>query len=419
MTDGATHRTGEEHDISDTMHEPVSGDPGASVAPNKDASGHSTQAMASLDIVGDTTTDDAVSIDHSSCCPECCSRFDCHASCLGHASPNPSINGGETFNDSSSGIFDEKFETSLKVVNEALLTHWRSKDSKLTKLKDVFVEGWRHGTSSANQTPAPKEVMQQTLHSPTSNKKSSPLGKQPRQSIFRNPTNGRVDGAKVAVQKVICTEEKTLDKSKPASAGSAPLLRIVEPPSAKEANSLIEGGRIKPSDKAKSLVHVEANGSRRIVNRKPAVPTVDLPGDTRSDSVTAETLTSPTVRTVCTDLLKKIVSQAPIRLKYIDKNRAMFGYALVTGKRVQEMVVVVFDTAAILSSITFEYKRTGKVVLPHEISPMDLVGNCIRSALYLMVAACVYALVVRILKVVLAVLRIVLLPVTLCAWVVG
>jgi len=85
----------------------------------------------------------------------------------------------------------------------------------------------------------------------------------------------------------------------------------------------------------------------------------------------------------------------------------------------KDMVIVIVDTASVISAMLFEYNRTGAFAVPSGSSASEVFGNCLRSILYLMITTCIYALVVKILRTALVILRLVLLPVRICAWVLG
>ncbi|KAJ9651609.1 hypothetical protein H2198_009112 [Neophaeococcomyces mojaviensis] len=422
MPERVTRRTGVEYSADDAFGEDKSCSSNMSATTNAVKVNLFPQAISPFDVVSRTATNNTVLTDHSTCCPECCAHFDCHESCLGHPSPNASTKGSEVSSLTSVGIFDGNFETSVKAVNEALLTPWTSRNSQLRKLKAAFVKGSRYGTSPPVRPPISEEGMKKTLRSSPPRQKYDPVEKQPRRPVVKGPRDRRAGEAKVAAQKAMCEEDNSPVVSKPVTSVKLTQSPVVKPPqilkSKKEARPIHEEGNTNTQELTPPG-SFEANKGRRVISKTRTVSFSSLPDDTRSDSGSIETTASRSSRITRTDLLNKLISRDLIKLNYIEKTSAMVDRAQVIGRRLQEMLIVVSNTTVALSCMIFEYKRTGILSLPEGTSAAELAANCIRSTLYLMIATCVCALVVKTSKVVLMILRIVLLPAKLCAWIIG
>lgn len=338
--------------------------------------------------------------DHSICCPECCVQYDCHEGCLGHPSPAASVADSETSSLISMGVFDASFETSVKAVNQVLLEPPKNHDSKLAWLRTAFVGGPRSKPSSPTRTSTKQDLMKRTMRkSPTPQDTSrqhikKPREPDPKQAITAavqamdvgGSSNGKVDARVKSGRK---TEATPIDR--PAT-----------------------------RQRKKTQLGHEANEGRRVSGK----------ADVRSEQVTSsseETLVDPpavedqddTDRVSVLSRVSSLIRRPAFRWGYVEDHPVLFGYAQATTMHLKEWSAVVLSTFATLSTMAFEYKRTGTLAIPGSTCASELLGNCVRSILYLMIAACVYAAVVKVMRVVLIVLRIVLFPVKVCAWIIG
>ncbi|KAK5939675.1 hypothetical protein PMZ80_008055 [Knufia obscura] len=338
--------------------------------------------------------------DHSICCPECCVQYDCHEGCLGHPSPAASVADSEASSLRSMGVFDASFETSVKAVNQVLLEPPKNHDSKLVRLRTAFVGGPRSKPSSPTRTTTRQDLMKRTMRkSPTPQDTSRRHMKGPREPDPKQAVTAAVQAMDVGSSSKGKVDEQVKSSRKTGAA-----------PTDRPATRL---------GKKAQLDH-EANKGRRVSEK------VHLCSERVPDSSEETLVESPAVesqdetdRMSVLSRMSSLMRRPAFRWSYIDDHPALVGYAHAAAMHLKEWSAVVLSTASTFSVMAFDYKRTGTFALPGSTSASELLGNCLRSILYLMIAACIYAAVVKVMRVVLVVLRIVLFPVKVCAWIIG
>lgn len=338
--------------------------------------------------------------DHSICCPECCVQFDCHEGCLGHPSPAMSLAESETSSLVSMGVFDASFETSVQAVNKVLLEPPKNTSSKLAKVKTAFVRGPRPKPSSPTKsfigqdlmrrtmrkTPAPREVGQKSVEGP----------KKPETRLAVTAAVRAMDANDNSTEEVINREgPESIPHDVPAY--KPDLKPRKKRQAAHEAN---EGRRV--SGKGDFCSDRPVSGPRETADEIPPEPHSQGGDNVSMLSRMSSLVRRPNLRWSCMDKHPKLLSHTQGLLS-----------------RLKEMVVVVLDTTSLVSVMVLKYKREGRVVIPKGVSTSELFGDIVRSMLYLMIAACIYAWVVRVLRAVLVVVRVLLIPVRICAWVIG
>jgi len=337
--------------------------------------------------------------DHSLCCPNCCVQFDCHEGCLGHPNLAASIADSETSSLVSMGIFDASFETSLNAVNKVLLEPPKTPYSKLNKIRTAFVGGPRSKPNSPTKTCTKHDLMKRTMReSPTLQDTSREQIKRPREPGPKQAVTAAMRAMDVGsplAEKVIA-KGKSGQKARAAMSARFAIRQGKQPLPCNEAN---EGRRV--SEKAEACLEQVASSSEKTLFDAPIVEV--------QDSGTISMLSR----------MSSLIQRPISRWSYVDDHPALSSYAQVAVTRFKEMSIVVLRASSTLSTMAFEYKRTGIVAIPDSTSASELLGDCLRGILYLMLAACVYAMVFKVLRVVLVVLRIVLFPVKVCAWIIG
>jgi len=338
--------------------------------------------------------------DHSICCPECCIQFDCHEGCLGHPSPAISLAESETSSLASMGVFDASFETSVQAVNKVLLEPSKNTSSKLAKVKTAFVRGPRPRPSSPTKSFTGQDLMRRTM-------RKSPA---PREVGQKSVGGSRKPDTRLAVTAAVramdandnSTEEVT-NRERPESiphgvpAYKADLKSRKKRQAAHEAN---EGRRV--SGKAEVLSDRTVSGPREAADE--VLPEPHSQGDDNMSMLSR---------------MSSLVRRPKLRWSCMDKHPKLLSHTQGLLSRLKEMVFVVLDTTSLISVMVLEYKREGRLVVPKGVSTSELFGDIVRSMLYLMIAACIYAWVVRVLRAVLVVVRVLLIPVRICAWVIG
>lgn len=347
--------------------------------------------------------------DHSTCCPKCCVEFNCHAGCLGH-SPQGEVDKSETSSLPSVGIFDASFETSVKAINEVLLTPQDKRGSALAKLRQAFTESIWHVNSSLTRESAKQKPLKRTLRRP------SPVRGQP---IISDPVR------KTKTPRVTDVKQAKVAAAKAMGANSTANRRLPQGP--QPAKSKDSWTRLR---KASTIIDSHTSKNEANECRKVSAATFTTQLDTIKDNghekdediiesdvddVAAKSARAESVIGKIEALVLSGSISNPLlacRPTMLEHGPALFG-------KWKEITMITLDTMTILLCIIYDYKRTGRLVIPGDVSLTELMGNCLRALLHLMIAACIYALLVEISRVALCVLRILLLPVRLCAWVVG
>lgn len=382
-------------------------------------------------------TRDMVDIcDHSVCCPQCCITFDCHGGCLGH--PSPGVSNSETASLVSMGVFDANFETSVKAVNEALLTPSDRPEGKLAKIRTAF--GWRSGATPPQKMSPRPSTMKRTLRDDSLSQKVNVGLDRPGRPVIKGPRQFAKKDAKAAAIKAFDidggSKENLLHSRKVQTEAKVKLETKV---------------RSKTTARQKQPhLQVEANESRRIVSKGSQVSgefvsELDKSSSHSSETTLVESEVEPGAESDsgyeavhlsrCEDHRSEPISMLDKLNAFIREksniarprgiglnmmtNPALLNYACSITLKVRDMAMIVAETGSIIAAMVFEYNRSGLLALPEGVCPSELLGDTVRSILYLMVAACVYALVVKVGRIILGILRIVLLPVRVCAWIVG
>lgn len=372
---------------------------------------------------------------HSVCCPECCTEFDCHGSCLGHPNPNVSVVDSETSSLASMGIFDANFETSVKAVNMTLLTPSGRSDGKLAKIRTAL--GWKSGTSSPTQSPPRVSLTKRTL-------RDEPLSQKVNIGLIRHPQQTSHGTRDIDIKQAKAAAIK--------AQGIADISQKTPRGHDKAQNWDTSKGRTRRKTKEYKNEKVntppEANKSRRISEKvckagqdealEPKTPMSNFlePVLTQSQSRNEATVKDePTGHTKASDeedqsqsMLSRVsmfIRENPClsRPKCVDlsvlANPVLLSYLRSLPIAIKDMTVTVADTSSVIVEVALEYNRSGNVVLPAGTNASEIAGNILRSVLYLMITAYVYALCAKAGSMCLAFLRIVLLPIRICAWIIG
>lgn len=363
--------------------------------------------------------------DHSLCCPECCTEFDCHDGCLGHPSPNVSVVDSETSSLVPMGVFDANFETSVKAVNMALLTRADKSDSKLAKFRTAL--GWKPGSSSPTRSSPRPSLTRRTLRDePLSQKVNIGLIRHPQPAIQEtkkvDDLQARV--AAVKAQDILHHSHKTSDNSNKArDTGNLDHHRKKKPREAQSINCELteanKGRRI--GGKYRKVSKNEADATRTTEHHDLCnTNTFKEEFTVHSDSVNSTIGLSSMLYRVNKFMRESTYIPRP---EHIDPDILTSPFFLNHLRSflivLKDMSITIADTTSTLVAITFEYNRTGQVTVPRGTTVNEIAGNMLRTALYLMITACIYALCLKVGRAILAVLRFVLLPVRICAWIIG
>ena len=339
--------------------------------------------------------------DHSICCPECCVQFDCHEGCLGHPSPAVSLAESETSSLVSMGVFDASFETSVHAVNKVLLEPSRPPISKLAKVKTAFVRGPRPRPGSPTKSFVGQDLRRRTMRkSPT-----------PQETIRQYVGDHRKPVAKSAVTAAV----RAMD----ADDSSTEDLNNLKRPTAKVHDIMAHMAVQKPRNK-RQAGH-EANEGRRVSGKAEACSDrmTSISRGMPDEALSKEPPAQDDGKSSMLARMSSLVRRPNLRWSCIEKHPRILSHTQGLLVRLKDMVFVVLDTTSLISVMAFKYKCEGRIVVPKGISTSELFGNFLRSMLYLMIAACIYAWVVKVLRVVLVVVRVILLLVRICAWIVG
>lgn len=372
---------------------------------------------------------------HAVCCPECCAGSDCHDSCLGHPSPNAGVLDSETSSLVSMGIFDANFETSVKAVNKALLTPADKADGKLAKVRTAL--SWKCGTSSLTKSSPRPNTMKRTLRNETLSQKvniglirpSQPTIQGPRRSDTAQAktaavkaqhmadssrkSGGNPDEARIETTSKTRTSKKTkIDKKeKMGKPTEADKVRHVSNQARKVSKNDISASDAPPSNSSETTL-VQSECENEAISKKE---TKDECTSKEPDSDTLSMLSR-----VNTFIRKRSFIARPKRIELTTlTSPVLLSHLHSLILVLKDMALTVADTTSVVIVMAIEYNRSGNVVLPVDISASEFAGNLLRSILYLMIAACLYALCLKAGRLVLAILRFVLLPVKICAWIIG
>ena len=336
--------------------------------------------------------------DHTICCPECCVQFDCHEGCLGHPSPAVSVADSETSSLMSMGVFDSSFETSIKAVNTALLEPKDKHYGKLSKLRNALAAIPWSNEGSSPKASTKKEKLERTLRdSPPRRQKM--VEKPVRSATTSSRENGQQ--AKTAATRAMYVETAS-DNHKTSPRATHTKIKPARPKKTLNASNKDDMQPAPRPDEEWSTRHEATN-------------LVDVAEPKRALELVTDRDESSSVF----NKVKSLVRRSSIHWGPLQVDQSLATQVLWALARLREMWLILFDTISNLSVMAFEYKRTGNITIPKHTSIAELAGNCLRSILYLMIAACIWALFARVVRVVFVVLRIVLLPVKLCVWVIG
>jgi len=292
------------------------------------------------------------------------------------------------------GIFDASFQTSVQAVNKMLLEPLKAPDGKLSRFRTALMRGPRTQSNSPATTPTKQDTTKRT-------KRKSPISAGTQRPQIGSPQEHIDKSAVKAAMKAMEAEDG-----------------LHEDFAHHHGNHAYEPS---PGHRNKGQAFREANEGRRVSNKME-------PGSSQKASASHELATMPlSTRLSGGDDEKPsvlgrmswLIRRPHFRSTYLDDHPLLFGYAQGLLLGLKRMILVVLDTTALIISVVFEYKREGLFVIPKGTSSSELLGNCLRSILYLMIVACIYAMVVKVLRTVLVVVRILLLPVRICAWIIG
>lgn len=339
--------------------------------------------------------------DHSTCCPQCCVVSDCHEGCLGHPSPCASMADSETSSLRSMGVFDASFGTSVEAVNKALLEPDDKRNSKLAKLKNAIVQNF---LQPPKMTGRPSdEHLKETL------RVKNPTVYRSEISQITGPRTLKTKQARVAAAVAMGFDKNDL-------AGTGPRARKPK------------GARQRPATPAvshRSGTKITSPNTDQGWDINNDASPVDEPANTQwQPRISPKPSAAPSQAgfSEVGSIVEKVTSLVrhnSLRLTNPNSSSKVVPYLLLAVIRIKDMLVVLLDTFTALSVILYEYKSTGKLVVPEGTKLGDIAGNCLRSLMYLMIAACVWALLARVSRVVLVVIRIVILPLKLVTWVIG
>lgn len=376
--------------------------------------------------------DVGISNDHTACCPECCVKYDCHGGCLGHTTPNASVAGSETSSLVSMGIFDASFETSVKAVNKALLTPMETGNGRFAKVRTIF--GLKSGTSSPTESSKPN-TMKRTLRDESLSQKVNVGLDRPR-PIITGPIDFDTKQAKTAAIRALDAGESSKEN-----------LTEYRKARTKTKTKSTTNKTVKISEDNKVVKVTEANEGRRITSQgrktsKSNASNSRTPPSNSSETTLIQSETDEQEGKEAALDQSKTDHQNAEAMSMVDRvgifirrnssmvrpkcisftgftDPVLLSYARPVALTVKDMTVTIADTTAVVITIMLEYYKTGKLVVPAGTSANELAGNLLRSVLYLIIATCVYAMFLKAGRFVLAVLRVVLLPVRVCAWIIG
>lgn len=438
--------------IGTTVTQPE-GDISRTVRPTKDIkSPSSTELAASSEAISPVTNDQMVlydaekfgtsdvkdrdygtSIDHTACCPQCCVKFDCHGGCLGHRSPDASVAESDTSSLASMGIFDASFETSVGAINKALLTPMETGNGRFAKVKTIF--GLKCGTSSPTESSRPNTI-KRTLRDDSLSRKVNVGLDRPR-PIITGPRDFDTKQAKTAAVRALDADDSSKEnltdsrraRTKTKDNGSTKkTVKIVEKKVVKAPTEANEGRRVTSqghkasnSHKSKPQTLPSSSSDTTLVqsgseNEQKAKKTITR--GTKAENQYTETMSM--VGRVSIFIRHNSYMVGPKCISFMSFTEpALLKYARSAALTIKDMTVTVADTTAVVIAMMLEYYKSGRLMVPAGTSVNELAGNLLRSVLYLMIATCVYAMLLKAGRFFFAVLRIVLFPVRVCAWIIG
>ncbi|KAK5093382.1 hypothetical protein LTR70_004754 [Exophiala xenobiotica] len=327
--------------------------------------------------------------------------FDCHEGCLGHLSPAVSLAESETSSLVSMGVFDASFETSVQAVNKVLLEPSKPPISRLGKVKTAFVRGPRPRPGSPTKSFVGQDLRRRIM-------RKSPTPQETTRQYIGDPKKPVAKSAVTAAVRAM-----DVDDSSPEEVVN------LKRPTAKTYDIMAHTAVQKPPKK-RQAGH-EANEGRRVSGKAEAcsdrmtIISRGMPDEALSKEPPAQ----DDGKSNMLARMSSLVRRPNFRWSCIKKHPRLLSHTQGLLVRLKDMVFVVLDTTSLISVMAFEYKREGRIVIPKGISTSELFGNFLQSMLYLMIAACIYAWVVKVLRVILVVVRVILLPVRICAWIVG
>lgn len=373
------------------------------------------QVLIPYEAVGEAEVDDTSSMDHSKCCSECCDQFGCHESCLGHSSLDALTEKSDASSFTSAGIFDENFQTSVKVVNEALLTDWKNNGSKLMRVKNAFIQGWRYGLGISPKSRTHEDSMKKTLRLPPVRQRYDPTKRQPERPVLSRAKNRNVGNAQTAAQIAMCEEKQVNNFSKSVNLKqSRPLLRARSP---QTPRSKKESWKLSDAKDCKNVrisdMLLESSEVRRDFDKPRAS------GSIRSESGNVNIEFHKKQSDMKLDPVHDSKSRNLLDLQSINSQYKVIDQAQAVGKRIHQMSLVVLETIFIVARMISKYNQDGEVSLPEGMSAFEFWRNCLRSVLCLVIAACAYALILRVSRIMWSFLKLLLIPVRVYAWIVG
>lgn len=374
----------------------------SSEAETNDSASVSRSADArSLDSTTSFGEENADLHDHSLCCPECCVTFDCHEGCLGHPSPCASVAENETSSLRSMGVLDATFETSVKAINETLLEPDTKRDGKLAKVRAAIVNNFW-------QSPAVNKTSKEERSKPSLRSAARQVDKPERLLV----SGSRASKAKQA--KAAAAVAMGFDRDGGTGAKASP---DISKKSRERTAKSTESHRLRQTVPIADVGHCQIQHDEGQEWDDPSGPQLVAQASPKGSKPPSRASNSD-----ASSVITKITSLVRHNSTCSTDNKIssrFVAYLLVVVTHFKDVLIVLLDTITFLTTILYQYKCTGKIVVPEGTKLSLVAGNCLRSLLYIMIAACIWALMARVSRMVLLVIRITILPLKVVTWVIG
>lgn len=346
---------------------------------------------------------------HDKCCPRCCRDHGCHDGCLGHVrKTNDSIDVNDSNSKAVAGS-DHASISSLENSIKSLHEFNARKASKMAKIRAMFVPSARDEPvlTPFDMLDEPRAPLKDTLREPTES---------PPQTILARRA---AEEAKSATPKV--TSPGALNAARTVMDAPAS-------PKPRPSGPRIEKGAVKVKEFRDKTDHDEtivsaalrhtANAGKRMITRHEDVV---LEGGESSTKSQDRTVTSQSPSTRKRFSFSSTISDLyPVRLLLLRERYSVLNEtASLLLDKTLAMLSVMFTTTSTLATIALDYNRTRVLQLPKDVTGTELAAGCLKSALYLMVCAGMMTGILRLLAFFIAVLRIILLPLKVVAWIIG
>lgn len=335
--------------------------------------------------------------DHSRCCGKCCRDHDCHDGCLGHIERSKvdtkAIPGSDQASISS-------LENSIKNLHEFNA----QKASKIAKLRAIFTPSPRDELvlTPFDMLDEPPASLKQSLREKEELFAQTILARRAAEQAKKIDPNvsssGALNAAKIVMDAYGCPETRPKGP------------RIEEKRRAVKKTGAVAGGA---SPTMLAPPRHTANASKRVMSRHEDTTVRAVEELVESQDPGVSTKKRFSFSSTLSDVYA--VRLLLLRERYPILNET----ASVLLDKILGMSSVMFTTTSTLMTIVFDYSRTGILQLPGGVTGTALIAGCGQSILYLMICAGVMASILRLLGVVVAVLRIILLPVKIVAWIIG